>query len=181
MSSEITNFEQFRCPICFFILIEPVSLPCNHKLCLACFDKQVEEVNYTCPICRHRISNWARNVSRENSLVDEELWKQIQAQFPAVVSDHIRSKISLGLLSAKCICLTSPCSCTSHAKHAVETPGLICFLSIDKIEQNLFEILRFQKRKQLHIILHFLEKYPWNISRSCKGYVWGWLVRNKQT
>ncbi|XP_075256825.1 uncharacterized protein LOC142349266 [Convolutriloba macropyga] len=122
MSSEITNFEQFRCPICFFILIEPVSLPCNHKLCLACFDKQVEEVNYTCPICRHRISNWARNVSRENSLVDEELWKQIQAQFPAVVSDHIRSKISLGLLSAKCICLTSPCSCTSHAKHAVETP-----------------------------------------------------------
>ena len=123
MSSE--NFEHVRCPICYFILIEPVSLPCYHKICLACFDKQVEEVNYTCPICRHRISNWARIVSRENSLVDEELWNQIQTRFPTVVEDHIRSKLSLGLLSAKCVCLTAPCSCSQSAniKYNIQTPG----------------------------------------------------------
>ena len=123
MTAEITNYEHFRCPICFFILIEPVSLPCNHKLCLACFDKQVEEVNYTCPICRHRISNWARTVSRENNLIDEELWNKIQNEFPTTVSDHIRRKISLGLISAKCLCLTTPCSCTIGPKHCTDTPG----------------------------------------------------------
>ena len=118
------SFDHVRCPICFFILIEPVSLPCLHRLCLACFDKQVEEVNYTCPICRHRISNWARIVSRENNLVDETLWGDIQRRFPSIVRDHLQNKIALGLITAKCVCATKPCRCdqTTH-KYVIESPG----------------------------------------------------------
>ncbi|XP_038050515.1 serine-rich adhesin for platelets-like [Patiria miniata] len=71
-----------KCPICMSILIEPVRMPCNHELCMPCFRQNVQEANFTCPMCRLRISNWARRRARENKLMDERRWRQIQEAFP---------------------------------------------------------------------------------------------------
>ncbi|XP_070537816.1 E3 ubiquitin-protein ligase rnf168-like [Ptychodera flava] len=70
------------CPICMSILIEPVTMPCSHELCMPCFRKNVEEANFTCPMCRVRISSWARKRARGNNLVDQKRWKVIQEAFP---------------------------------------------------------------------------------------------------
>ncbi len=87
-SQSHSNFSSIRlsdckCPICMSILIEPVRMPCNHELCMPCFRQNVEEANFTCPMCRLRISNWARRCARENKLVDERRWREIREAFPA--------------------------------------------------------------------------------------------------
>nr|XP_054770743.1 uncharacterized protein LOC129278622 [Lytechinus pictus] len=70
------------CPICLCILIEPVTMPCNHELCMPCFRKNVEQANLTCPMCRLRISNWARKHS--GRLINEERWRSIREAFPVL-------------------------------------------------------------------------------------------------
>lgn len=34
--------EDCQCPICLDILIEPVTMPCKHELCLICFEKHIQ-------------------------------------------------------------------------------------------------------------------------------------------
>ncbi|XP_071999498.1 E3 ubiquitin-protein ligase RNF168 [Engystomops pustulosus] len=70
------------CGICREILLEPVTLPCNHTLCHPCFQSTVEKASLCCPYCRHRVSNWARKSARSGTLVDKELWEVIQRQYP---------------------------------------------------------------------------------------------------
>ncbi|XP_033118262.1 uncharacterized protein LOC117117894 [Anneissia japonica] len=70
------------CPICMSILLEPVTMPCAHELCRPCFRDTVEQVNFTCPLCRLRISNWARKQTRVNKLINWTRWKEIQTAFP---------------------------------------------------------------------------------------------------
>lgn len=64
------------------ILIEPVTLPCNHTLCNACFQSTVEKANLCCPFCRRRVSSWTRYHTRRNSLINRELWEKIQKHYP---------------------------------------------------------------------------------------------------
>ncbi|XP_044144570.1 E3 ubiquitin-protein ligase RNF168 [Bufo gargarizans] len=70
------------CGICREILLEPVTLPCDHTLCHPCFRQTVEKASLCCPYCRHRVSNWARKNARSGTLVDKELWEIIQRQYP---------------------------------------------------------------------------------------------------
>jgi len=72
--------EDVQCPICWSILIEPVSLPCKHSLCLACFRKHVEETSLQCPCCRMRLSVWSRKAIRTNNLVNEKFWERIKKE-----------------------------------------------------------------------------------------------------
>ncbi|KAB0342855.1 hypothetical protein FD754_019781 [Muntiacus muntjak] len=51
----VPSLLECQCHICVEILIEPVTLPCNHTLCKACFKSTVEKANLCCPFCRHRI------------------------------------------------------------------------------------------------------------------------------
>ena len=83
------RLSECLCPICMSILIEPVTMPCNHELCMPCFKQNVEEANFTCPMCRLRISNWARRAARENRLVNRKRWQQILAAFPV----HCRKRL----------------------------------------------------------------------------------------
>ncbi len=76
------RLSECLCPICMSILIEPVTMPCNHELCMPCFKQNVEEANFTCPMCRLRISNWARRAARENRLINRKRWQEILAAFP---------------------------------------------------------------------------------------------------
>ncbi|KAM5163146.1 E3 ubiquitin-protein ligase RNF168 isoform 1-T2 [Mantella aurantiaca] len=70
------------CAICREILLEPVTLPCNHTLCHPCFQMTVEKASLCCPFCRLRVSSWARRNARSGTLVNQELWKTIQRQYP---------------------------------------------------------------------------------------------------
>ena len=81
-NSPSLRLSECLCPICMSILIEPVTMPCNHELCMPCFKQNVEEANFTCPMCRLRISNWARRSSRENRLINKKRGQEILAAFP---------------------------------------------------------------------------------------------------
>ncbi|XP_072263759.1 E3 ubiquitin-protein ligase RNF168 [Pyxicephalus adspersus] len=70
------------CSICREILLEPVTLPCNHTLCHPCFQMTVEKASLCCPFCRLRVSSWARRNARSGTLINQELWEIIQRQYP---------------------------------------------------------------------------------------------------
>ncbi|KAK5599108.1 hypothetical protein CRENBAI_025970 [Crenichthys baileyi] len=74
--------EDCLCPVCLEIFIEPVTLPCTHTFCKSCFLESVDKATLCCPMCRKRVSTWARLHSKKNTLVDQELWDRVQTFFP---------------------------------------------------------------------------------------------------
>lgn len=86
------SYNDFTCPICLQILIEPVVMPCEHELCKSCFKQNVEEANFLCPLCRMRISSWARRNSRNGTLVNVKRWEQIQKLFPDKCQKRLRGE-----------------------------------------------------------------------------------------
>lgn len=74
--------EDCLCPVCLEIYMEPVTLPCTHTFCKTCFLESVDKATLCCPMCRRRVSTWARQNSRNKTLVNERLWRQIQTAFP---------------------------------------------------------------------------------------------------
>ena len=82
MAVNNTSISEYKCLICMQLLIEPVVLPCKHEMCRPCFRTNVEQANFVCPLCRRRISSWARKGIREGTLVDQNRWNLIQKLFP---------------------------------------------------------------------------------------------------
>ncbi|XP_055977833.1 E3 ubiquitin-protein ligase RNF168 [Sorex fumeus] len=78
----VPSLSDCQCQICVGILIEPVTLPCNHTLCNSCFQATVEKASLCCPFCRRRVSSWTRYHTRRNSLINKELWEIIQKHYP---------------------------------------------------------------------------------------------------
>lgn len=104
----VLSLDDCRCPVCLEIFMEPVTLPCTHTFCKVqtppthvsrvvtsadeltasrcvfqgCFLESVDKATLCCPLCRKRVSTWARLHSRTNTLVDQQLWTQIQTAFP---------------------------------------------------------------------------------------------------
>lgn len=78
----IPSLSECQCGICMEILIEPVTLPCNHTVCNACFQLTVEKASLCCPFCRRRVSSWTRYHARRNSLINKELWEIIKKHYP---------------------------------------------------------------------------------------------------
>lgn len=83
------SYTDFLCPICLEILIQPVQMPCKHELCMECFKTHVYSTSLTCPMCRLRISIWARKNTKTQTLVNEERWNLIQKMFPERVQRRI--------------------------------------------------------------------------------------------
>ena len=82
------------CSVCFELIELPVTLPCEHELCLACFRSGVETGNLRCPLCRRRISTWARRQAKDpvNQLRKKEL-EDLYEQFGS--KDNLRLAVSL--------------------------------------------------------------------------------------
>lgn len=77
------TLEEVRCPVCSEILLEPVTMPCSHSVCLHCFKRTVECSSQCCPLCRLRVSSWARKQSNsEKGLVNTELWDVVRKSYP---------------------------------------------------------------------------------------------------
>uniref|UniRef100_A0A8C1MQ73 RING-type E3 ubiquitin transferase n=1 Tax=Cyprinus carpio TaxID=7962 RepID=A0A8C1MQ73_CYPCA len=81
-TSTNTDLEEARCPVCSEILLEPVTMPCGHSVCLHCFQRTVKLISLCCPLCRLRVSSWARKQSREKSLINTELWELVRLSHP---------------------------------------------------------------------------------------------------
>ncbi|XP_048587972.1 E3 ubiquitin-protein ligase rnf168 isoform X2 [Nematostella vectensis] len=86
------DIEDFTCPICLQLLVEPVVLPCEHEFCKMCFTQNVQEANLQCPMCRIRISSWARRNARNGTLVDRKRWDRIKKLFPKRCEKRIRGE-----------------------------------------------------------------------------------------
>ncbi|XP_048398838.1 E3 ubiquitin-protein ligase rnf168 [Stegostoma tigrinum] len=86
--SPALTLAECLCPVCQELLAEPVTPPCGHSLCLGCFQQTVEISNLNCPLCRRRLSNWARGKAREGSLVNTELQERIQQQYPQLQAEE---------------------------------------------------------------------------------------------
>ena len=83
--NEVRLDLESECAICMGIMIKPVTMPCKHSLCLACYLQHVEKTSLQCPFCRKRIGTRARKASTTNSLVNESKWQAIQEAFPVKV------------------------------------------------------------------------------------------------
>lgn len=59
-----------------------LSCVCLRCVFQTCFLESVDKATLCCPMCRKRVSTWARLNSRRKTLVDQRLWTEIQAQFP---------------------------------------------------------------------------------------------------
>ncbi|KAK2167767.1 hypothetical protein LSH36_24g05004 [Paralvinella palmiformis] len=86
------RFSECTCPVCLCILIKPVTFPCGHELCITCFNQHVMKASLLCPLCRVRISVWVRRATRQNQLVNEKRWEEIQNAFPEKVKNRLEEK-----------------------------------------------------------------------------------------
>lgn len=59
---------------------------------MPCYRQTVEKANLTCPVCRLRISVWARKASKANSLIDRKKWDAVRRAFPDKVQRRIEGK-----------------------------------------------------------------------------------------
>lgn len=82
------------CPICYELIEQPVTLPCSHELCLKCFQDSVSTANFNCPLCRRRISAWARKQTKTpiNEMRKKEL-DEMYRQFGS--PDDLKLAVSL--------------------------------------------------------------------------------------
>ena len=78
----ISSLLECQCRICVEILIEPVTLPCNHILCKTCFTSTVKKTNLLCLFCQRWIAFWTWYHTQRNSLANMELWEIIQKHYP---------------------------------------------------------------------------------------------------
>ena len=53
------------CPVCLEDIEDPVVLPCRHEVCKVCFCATVAVATVCCPLCRKRMSSWARKNARD--------------------------------------------------------------------------------------------------------------------
>ncbi|XP_064103023.1 E3 ubiquitin-protein ligase rnf168-like [Macrobrachium nipponense] len=92
--SQLT-LEDVICPICLSILVEPVTMPCSHSLCMPCFKQHVAETSLACPVCRTRISVWVRRNNKSNRLINNRLWQVIKEKFPEKIEARLQGKDDL--------------------------------------------------------------------------------------
>ncbi|XP_043255229.1 E3 ubiquitin-protein ligase RNF169-like [Colletes gigas] len=86
-SSVDISLRDLICPVCCSILIEPVTLPCTHNLCLRCLKGTFEHNSLSCPLCRVRVGSWLRTATKTETLVNNGLWELIRTKFPKEVED----------------------------------------------------------------------------------------------
>ena len=82
--------DAYGCSICLEILFEPITMPCNHKMCKPCFAKNLELTNLHCPFCKKRIGTWCRKAKNLDNLVDKPLWTFIQENYATELQNRIK-------------------------------------------------------------------------------------------
>ncbi|XP_071440351.1 E3 ubiquitin-protein ligase RNF169-like [Hetaerina americana] len=97
-----------ECPVCRDVFIEPVTLPCKHRLCLQCFDGTMENVSLQCPMCRTRVGGWLRAATKDNRVIDVKLWELIKCEFSEYVEAKLRGEAKEIRAELRPICVSQP-------------------------------------------------------------------------
>ncbi|CAH0557976.1 unnamed protein product [Brassicogethes aeneus] len=84
------SIDDVLCPICRSVLTQPVTLPCNHGFCFACFEGTMQNANLACPLCRVRIGSWYRIAKKEKRLVNQRLWEILREKFPKQLENKLK-------------------------------------------------------------------------------------------
>lgn len=98
---EPLSFDDVMCPICLDIVIEPVTMSCNHELCKECYMEHFKTCDFFCPICKKRLSTWARKAIATGTLVNEKKWLLVQKKYPDLVKNRRNGNTNLVFLQCK--------------------------------------------------------------------------------
>nr|XP_018896602.1 PREDICTED: E3 ubiquitin-protein ligase RNF168-like [Bemisia tabaci] len=91
-SKLVLSLEDVFCIACRSILIKPVTMPCSHSICEACFHSTVECNKLECPWDKKRFGSWLRRATKKKELVNEAFWATIQHQYPDEVAKRLRDE-----------------------------------------------------------------------------------------
>ena len=105
-----------KCPICYEIISEPVVYPCQHEVCKECFERSMETANLWCPLCRKRVSSWARRNVRNP--VDAKRRIEIQKVLASPHQDLLENESGTSNISLLNVC---ECMCWCINICAVQT------------------------------------------------------------
>merc|ERR1712240_848147 len=86
------RLEVVGCPICLEILVEPITMPCDHTLCKPCFSKNSQLTSLNCPFCKKRIGTWHRRAKNVDSLINQHLWAYIRDNFGDKVNARMKDE-----------------------------------------------------------------------------------------
>uniref|UniRef100_A0A8C4NDE2 RING-type E3 ubiquitin transferase n=1 Tax=Eptatretus burgeri TaxID=7764 RepID=A0A8C4NDE2_EPTBU len=87
--------DECVCSICLDIYVEPVTMPCQHTLCMPCFQENCAKVNLRCPMCRRRVSTWMRKAVRNAGLVNRSLWDRVRRSYPQLCQRRLNGQDSI--------------------------------------------------------------------------------------
>ncbi len=114
------DVSDFLCHICLGVLVEPVTMPCSHRICQVCLLRSIEVNRTCCPLCKRRLGVWCRRRANGEGLVDRPLWEEIQRRFPAQVQAKMAEQDQEGVgseASAEALEELFPCVPThDHAR-----------------------------------------------------------------
>ncbi|XP_063051947.1 E3 ubiquitin-protein ligase TRIM47-like [Engraulis encrasicolus] len=124
------NMDILECPICFYLLNDPVALTCGHSYCLRCIENCWDKGVYSCPECSQTFAQ--RPVLNKNiilaELADQKKKSRIQtassecaAAGPGEVECDICTGRKLKAVKSCLECLMSHCE--THLKTHDELHG----------------------------------------------------------
>ena len=65
----LPSYDEWQCPICLCLMLEPAILQCSHRFCLSCIEdllnSSANEDDQKCPMCRERVPiNYSPHIDR---------------------------------------------------------------------------------------------------------------------
>uniref|UniRef100_H2YSD4 RING-type E3 ubiquitin transferase n=1 Tax=Ciona savignyi TaxID=51511 RepID=H2YSD4_CIOSA len=91
-STSTYDLDDISCPICLDIFIQPISLVCKHELCKLCYEDYFLKADFRCPLCKKRLSSWARKNPSTESLINKKKWVAIQNMYPDLVKKRLNGE-----------------------------------------------------------------------------------------
>lgn len=74
---EKPSLNDFECPVCFEVMVEPVKLMCSHLFCSVCLKNNHKHHFQICPMCRKTLKK------QNNGEVVQEMVNDLKLFFPA--------------------------------------------------------------------------------------------------
>lgn len=123
MAEAVSEEEaSFTCPVCLYLLKDPVTTACGHDFCMRCINDCWDQEDvcgvYSCPICKHNFTT--RPVLTENPVIAEFMDKLTMSSVAAASADvecDICTGIKLKAVKSCLHCLLSYCE-THYKDHS---------------------------------------------------------------
>lgn len=157
------DLNDCTCPICLDVLVEPISTPCRHELCLACFKSiKTSPTHFECPLCRRACGEWARRIEADDSsAVDRKRWQEIQVAFAYEIRmkcEGKSSQIVMDAMHAYRLSLLNP-DAAKRPDGALAKPGELHQEYLDLVQKEQEKLKRqreIEEKESLELIKRLL-------------------------